>query len=146
MKWLHILLWTKLVVTGASRYRCQTCHQCHWFAIPRKDNIRHDLIVFNTAYARLFLQMITIACVMLFSAGGQLFTDIRATALTFGTYGAYIIIPLFLIAGYIIGEVTPVLLVSGNILRIQFFSTEGSSNSKELSIHYQVLAFNTCRF
>jgi hypothetical protein len=60
--------------------------------------------------------MITIACLVLFSAGGQLFTDIRSTALTYGTYGAYIIIPLFLIVGFIIGEVTPVLLVSGIII------------------------------
>jgi hypothetical protein len=59
--------------------------------------------------------MITVACLVLFSAGGQLFTDIKTTAFTYGTYGAYIVIPVFLIAGFIIGEVTPVLLVSGNI-------------------------------
>jgi len=74
-----------------------------------------------------FIQLIiTIACIMLFSAGGQLFTDIRATALTFGTYGAYIIIPLFLIAGYIIGEVTPVLLVGYNLLGAVLFAFVGS--------------------
>jgi len=74
-----------------------------------------------------FIQlMITVACIMLFSAGGQLFTDIRATALTFGTYGAYIIIPLFLIAGYLIGEVTPVLLVGYNLVGAILFAFVGS--------------------
>jgi hypothetical protein len=52
-----------------------------------------------------------IACLVLFSAGGQLFSDFTRTAITYGTFGAYIIIPLFLILGFIIGEVTPVLLV-----------------------------------
>lgn len=70
--------------------------------------------------------MIAIACLVLFSAGGQLFTDIRATALTYGTYGAYIIIPLFLIAGFIIGEVTPVLLVGYNLLGAVMFAFVGS--------------------
>jgi hypothetical protein len=58
------------------------------------------------------MQMITIACLVLFSAGGQLFSDVTKTALTYGTFGAYIIIPVFLIAGFVIGEETPVLLVS----------------------------------
>jgi len=67
-----------------------------------------------------FIQlMITVACIMLF-------TDIRATALTFGTYGAYIIIPLFLIAGYLIGEVTPVLLVGYNLVGAILFAFVGS--------------------
>jgi hypothetical protein len=62
----------------------------------------------------LFLQLITIACLVLFSAGGQLFSDVSRTAFTYGTFGAYIIIPVFLIAGFVIGEVTPILLVSSN--------------------------------
>jgi hypothetical protein len=58
------------------------------------------------------LQLIAVACLVLFSAGGQLFTDVTRTALTYGTFGAYIVIPVFLIAGFVIGEVTPILLVS----------------------------------
>lgn len=74
-----------------------------------------------------FIQlMITIACLVLFSAGGQLFTDIKATAFTYGTYGAYIMIPVFLIAGFIIGEVTPVLLVGYNLCGAVLFAFVGS--------------------
>jgi hypothetical protein len=60
--------------------------------------------------------MVAIVCLVLFSAGGQLFSDVRTTALTYGTFGAYIIIPIFLISGFVIGEVTPVLLVGGTML------------------------------
>jgi hypothetical protein len=58
------------------------------------------------------LQLIAIACLVLFSSGGQLFTDITRTAFAYGVFGAYIIVPLFLIAGFIIREETPILLVS----------------------------------
>ncbi|GFG29644.1 hypothetical protein Cfor_10089 [Coptotermes formosanus] len=74
-----------------------------------------------------FIQlMITVACLVLFSAGGQLFTDIKTTAFTYGTYGAYIVIPVFLIAGFIIGEVTPVLLVGYNLFGALLFAFVGS--------------------
>jgi hypothetical protein len=69
------------------------------------------------------LQLIAIACLVLFSAGGQLFSDVTRTAFTYGTFGAYIVIPLFLIAGFIIGEVTPVLLVSIDVFPIQTINT-----------------------
>ena len=68
--------------------------------------------------------MVAIVCLVLFSAGGQLFSDVRTTALTYGTFGAYIIVPIFLILGFVIGEVTPVLLVGGTML----FSTQAYRN------------------
>lgn len=70
--------------------------------------------------------LMAIACLVLFSAGGQLFSDIKRTAFTYGTFGAYIIIPVFLITGFIIGEVTPVLLVGYNLFGAVLFAFVGS--------------------
>jgi hypothetical protein len=58
------------------------------------------------------LQLIAIACLVLFSSGAQLFSSIPRTAFAYGVFGAYIIVPLFLITGFVIGEETPLLLVS----------------------------------
>lgn len=70
--------------------------------------------------------LMAIACLVLFSAGGQFFSDITRTAFTYGTFGAYIVIPVFLIAGFIIREVTPVLLVGYNLFGAALFTFVGS--------------------
>ncbi|KDR09585.1 hypothetical protein L798_00321 [Zootermopsis nevadensis] len=73
-----------------------------------------------------FIQLlIAVACLVLFSSGGQLFTDATRTAVTYGTYGAYVLIPMFLIAGFVIGEETPILLVGYNLFGAVLFAFVG---------------------
>jgi hypothetical protein len=70
-------------------------------------------------HSSIYFQLLAVACLVLFSSGGQLFSDVTRTAFTYGVFGAYIIIPLFLIAGFVIGEETPILLVSIHVITRQ---------------------------
>ncbi|PSN30461.1 hypothetical protein C0J52_25980 [Blattella germanica] len=70
--------------------------------------------------------LLVLMSLVLHSQGGQLNLDPIKLAITYGTFGAYIIVPLFLMAGFIIGEVTPKLLVGYNLFGACLFVLVGS--------------------
>lgn len=81
----------------------------------------------NITIAVKFLQLLlAIACLVLFSSGDQLYSGVVRTSLAYGTFGAYIIIPTLLIAGFIIGEESPILLVGYNLFGAVLFSIVGA--------------------
>ncbi|XP_063227626.1 uncharacterized protein LOC134533858 [Bacillus rossius redtenbacheri] len=81
----------------------------------------------NTAIAFKIVQLSLLAlCIILYSMGAYLENSMFRLALSYGTFGAYLMIPLAVLGGFIIGENTPVLLTFYNLAGAFLFIAVGS--------------------
>ncbi|KAJ9573944.1 hypothetical protein L9F63_008686, partial [Diploptera punctata] len=80
----------------------------------------------KTAIAFKIVQlMLVLACIIMLCNGARVNFNFTRLAVSFGTFGAYTVIPVFIIAGFIIGEVTPILLIGYNLFGAGLFALVG---------------------